>query len=88
VQLYDAEHQLLTIAEVDGNVVLGAADPTRFLLQQNDQTSGFNIETPTSGASCETASYASATFGAGSTPQVAISSYQVCGTLYVTTIFQ
>jgi hypothetical protein len=86
IQLYNEQHQPLNIADVDGDVVLGAAVPTRFLLQHDDQTSGFNIETPTSG-SCETASYASASFGGGSTPPVAIN-YQVCGTLYVTTIFQ
>ncbi|MGH3300609.1 MAG: hypothetical protein ACRDOK_02810, partial [Streptosporangiaceae bacterium] len=87
IQLYNAQHQLLNTAAVDGNIVLGTAVPARYLLQHHDPAPGFNIETATSGSSCEKASYASASFGGGSTPLVAIA-YQVCGTLYVTTIFQ
>jgi hypothetical protein len=87
VQLYDAQHQLLNIPEVDGNIVLGTAVPARYLLQQDDPRPGFNIETPMSGSSCEIASYASASFGGGSTPTVAIN-FQVCGILYLTPIFE
>jgi hypothetical protein len=86
VQLYDAEHQLLNIAEVDGTIVIGAAVPARYLLPTDNVTGGFNIETPTSG-SCVTASYVSASFGGGSTPLAAVD-YQVCGTVYLTPIFE
>ena len=87
VQLYDAQHQLLSIPEVDGNVVIGASVPARYFLQTNNVDGGFNIETPTSGPSCVTASYVSASFGGSTSPLTAID-YQVCGTLYLTPIFE
>jgi hypothetical protein len=87
VQLYDAQHQLLDIPEVDGNIVIGTAVPARYLLPHDNVMGGLNIETPASGSACVTASYVSASFGGGSTPLVGID-YQVCGTLYVTPIFE
>ncbi len=87
VQLYNAQHQLLNIPEVDGNIVLGTAVPARYYLQPDNGLGGFNIETPASGSSCVTASYVSASFGGGSTPLAAID-YRVCGILYLTPIFE
>jgi hypothetical protein len=86
VQLYDTQHQLLNVPEVDGDIVLGTAVPARYLLPHDNVMGGFNVETPTSG-SCVTASYVSASFGGGGTPLVAID-YQVCGTLYLTPFFE
>jgi hypothetical protein len=87
IQLYNAQHKLLSIPEVDGNIVIGAAVPARYFLQTNNVAGGFNIETSPSGSSCVTASYVSASFGGGSTPLAAIN-YQVCGILYLTPIFE
>jgi len=86
LRLYNAQNEFLSIREVDGNIVLGTAVVARYLLQTGNLLGGFNIETPTSG-SCVTASYVSASFGGGTTPLAAIS-YRVCGTVYVTPIFE
>jgi hypothetical protein len=86
VRLYDGAHRTLNVRQVDGNIVLGTAEATRNLLQHNDGTSGFNIETPMSGP-CVTARYVSASFGGGTTPPATVD-YQVCRRVYVTTLFR
>jgi hypothetical protein len=86
VRLYDSARRPLNVRQVDGNIVLGTAKVTRNLLQHDDDTSGFNIETPVSGR-CVTARYVSASFGRGTTPLATVD-YQVCGRVYVTTLFR
>lgn len=87
VRLYDGDHHALNIRQINGDVVLGTATSTRNLLQRNDDSSGFNIETPMINGPCETARYVSASFGGGSTPLAAIR-YQLCGRMYVTVLFR
>ena len=86
VHLYDDAHRRLNVRQVNGDIVLGTAEATGYLLGTNDDSSGFNIETPVTG-SCSTGRYVSASFAVGTTPLVAVS-YQVCGAVYVTTIFR
>jgi hypothetical protein len=86
VRLYDSVHRPLNVRQIDGNIVLGTAEPIRMLLQHNDDSSGFNIETLT-GGHCVTARYVAASFGGGTTPPAAVD-YQVCRQVYVTTLFR
>lgn len=86
VRLYDGAHRPLNVRQVDGNIVLGTAEATRNVLQHNDDSSGFNIETLTSGP-CVTARYVTASFGGGTT-SLATVDYEVCRRVYVTTVFR
>ncbi len=86
VGLYDGAHHPLNFRQIDGNIVLGTAKPAQILLKRDDQSVGFNIETSTTGP-CVTARYITVSFGGGITPPASID-YQLCGRVYVTTIFR
>ncbi len=86
MRLYDATRHVVSIQQVDGDVVIGTAEPTQYLLVHNDDSSGFNIETANRGP-CTVARYAAVLFGAGTTPLTSIR-FSVCGPVYVTTLFR